>query len=434
MSLTIPAALRTARPPRRALAVPRALVRPGVYLLLALQAYRGLTRPLDAFSESYWLVNYSRGFIRRGMTGSLLDVLVGRPTPLWVKTAAFLVAAAALASIVVLVEMLLRRGTGAAMTLALLLVVSPFGIGYVAFQRRPDQLAVPLLVLLGLALVRGGRWARHAPAAIGMGFGFLVLMHEGVILEDLPWAVLLVVLVGHPDPRSESRDGAGPSAPVRLAPRYGAVARDLAGLLVPPLVALGAVSAFGTVSASTAVYLRAHAAFPPAGPTNGLTMFAFLPQSLHSAVAFVVHGAKRDHAAMLALGVFLIALHAWWITRWSGVRVVARLVERWGRAAASVVVGVVGGAAVLLFATGIDWIRWFAALGLGAMVTATFVLLGRTTGARTTGAPTTGDPTTEGRLRLPLLLALVAAYLVALAPLPTSDSLHGVGQLLLLHG
>ena len=398
--------------PRAWLAVPAIWLRPAVYGLFSFQVYRGVRQPLDAFSESYWLVNYSHGFIRRGLTGSVLDALVGRPTPFWVEGAALVLALLALAGLLILIEALLRRSTRSSLSLALLLAVSPMSVSFLASQRRPDEIGVVLLLLLGWLLNRNRRRSPAVCAGIGLAFGALVLVHEGVILEYLPFAVVLAVALG-------------PGAVTNRMEAKGLDRNDVAGiawLVGPSLLAVLMVVAFGRVSPATAELLRSHEAFRPSGPTNGFTMFDFLSQSLHGAVSFVLHGPKKAHAAMLLLGGVLLILHAVWLRLWGGLRPWRTVAIHSARLTAAALTTLVVAASAALFLTGIDWLRWFCALTLAGMITVAYLVLPK------------GDKPTSVEVRISPIMAVVGLYLVSIPPLPTSAAAQTCLRLLFTHG
>jgi len=381
--------------------LPVGIIRPLLYVIVGTQTYRGLRVPLDPFSQSYWLVNYGQGFIRRGLTGSLLDLLTGRPTFLQVRLASLVIAAVTLVAVVGLLEVLLRRGTARTLLAATLLASSPFVIPFLASQRRPDELGIGLLIGLGLGLLGAGRRrALVVSAGVGLAFGLLVLVHEGVVLEFVPPAAALAAFLTATGEPNRWR------TPVALT-------------VVPSFVSLLGVGFLGAVDAATAARLRAGESFAPRGAPHSLTMFDFLPQSLHGAASLSLHGQWRNHAAMVCLGVVLLGLQIYWVRRWVGVRWMTTLSSALGSLPALVLGALVGAGGVALFVTGIDWIRWFEALGAAWLVTVCFVVLQR--------------PGERARtLDVPGFLPVLGAYFVLLPLLPTAAAAAAIGRLILL--
>ena len=162
---------------------------------MAFQIIQGLSDPILAgnrrFTESYYLVTYEHGFIRRGLLGE--GCTCARTAhQIRGRRAADVVVAMTVGAVVLVIELLIRRGTSSSCAMALLLAASPFTIDFFIVDRRPDLLALVLLVALGLVLSRAGRALVPGIIAVGIGFGAMVLVHEDVILIEVPWAMVLV--------------------------------------------------------------------------------------------------------------------------------------------------------------------------------------------------------------------------------------------------
>lgn len=69
-----------------------------------------------------------------------------------------------------------------------------------------------------------------------------------------------------------------------------------------------------------------------------------------------------------------------------------------------------GAATVVLFAIGVDWLRWFAALGCMLLIVSSFALLAR--------EGTDENTPRSDHITLPRSPLVVALYLAAIAPLP----------------
>ena len=83
------------------------------YSLAALQIAQGLSHPANDFVKSYWLIDYHEGFLRRGLAGQALDVVVGEPTRTATVLAGYVVAAISIIPVLVVLELLIRRRTQA---------------------------------------------------------------------------------------------------------------------------------------------------------------------------------------------------------------------------------------------------------------------------------------------------------------------------------
>lgn len=364
-------------------------VRAFVAALVAAQTVQAGRFATDGFAKSYWLVDYAHGFVRRGLAGAALSALVGRQTNDEVVAAAWAVALLAFAALLMVLVQLLRSPTPALATLAIIFAASPFGLDYVLFQRRPDELAIPLLVGLGFALTRLERRLVPICACIGVLFAALVFVHEAVVLVATPAAVLMVVVV----------------LGIRGTDR-AKIIRVLLFLGTPVVVAVVAVTVVGPASAATVAALRADGHGVPLGP---ITVFDYLGDSVRTSFDLVRGFPVRVLLTSFALGTALTGVQVWCITRWVGARAVMRstTVTRDLFIAALCFSG--AGAAVL-FAIGVDWVRWFAALGSALLIVTSFAVV----------AHQTGDdrPPTVDHVRVPWSVVAVAVYLTAMAPLP----------------
>jgi len=366
-----------------------------VYSLLAFQLAQAawFRTSLFPFIRSYWVISYDHGFVRRGLTGSALELLAGPPTAATIEIAACVVAALAVATLVVLIELLIRRRSSATAGIAVLLACSPFTAEYLAFQRRPDVLAVPVLVGFGIALVRAPHRRRACCVVAGLAFGVLALAHEAVVLQTVPWALLLAVVLA-----SAHRTDLGRDAREEV--------RDLVWLLLPPAAVFLVVARYGLPGHGRVAEIRADAGrfhWP-----RGTTMLDVLGDSIRDSFARVV---AVPHDALLAtvlFGALLVAVHALWLSKSAHVSVVrtalgARPHLLGGGSVAAVAVG-----GVVLFATGIDWMRWIAGSALMWLLVSAIVSLAHDDPLRTES---------ESGVVLSRWVVPVAIYLALLFPL-----------------
>ncbi len=382
-------------------------VRGFVGLLVLVQVLQGLFDRIPAgnvqFTESYYLVTYHHGFIRRGLLGEGLRLVFGVPTRVEVDVAADIVVALAVGAVLVTAELLIRRGTASSYAMAILMVATPFTIDFFIVDRRPDLLAPVVLVALGIALLRGRRSPMPWLAVFGLGFGAMVLVHEDVVLVQVPWAVVLVTVT------TLGGDGVA-------ANRQG-LARTLAGrlglLVAPSVMATAALLAYGLptterVGALASDVSRFHFV--------GNTVFTYLPDSIGTAIGQVGAIPDSAKARTLVLGLVLVALQVAWIARWVRPRLWTPFGRPKRRALGIGLAGLLLATTALLFATGFDWVRWFADCGASWLIVQAFaVLLADPVGAGGHAAPP--RPDTAGRVRLSPWLPALAVYLTVVPPL-----------------
>ncbi len=402
-------------------------VRGFVALLVVLQVLQGAFDRVPAgnvqFTESYYLVTYHHGFIRRGLLGEVLRLLFGVPTRGEVDVTADLVVALAVGAVLVTAELLIRRGTASSYAMAILVVATPFSIDFFIVDRRPDLLALVVLVALGIVLVQVGRNLLPCLVAFGLGFGAMVLVHEDVVLVQIPWAVVLVT-VATLGAEGVVVGGERPGLARILAARLGV-------LVVPSALAVAALLAFGLPSAGRVRALESDVA---GYHFVGNTVFSYLPDSIATAMGQV--GAIPDSAMVrtLALGLVLVALQLAWIARWVRPGLGSPFARRGNRAMGVALAVLVLGAAALLFATGFDWLRWFADCGASWLIVQAFATLladpgpgGRVgTPTDTTGQVPQPPQDMPGPVDLSHWLPVLAVYLAAVPPL---DDLFITSQL-----
>jgi hypothetical protein len=391
-----------ARPDRR-LALERG-VRLALALGVAVQVLQRLVftgTQLSEYGRSLWYVSYEHGFVRRGLAGQVLRMVLGHsPSLRAVDAVQNALATVMLVACVALVVLLCRRRTVVAYGAAMLLVAAPFVFDSVGGQRRPD--------LVGFLLIAGvGIWVGCGPlrpialaALAGGGLAITTLVSEVSPLIAGPWLVLTLVAVA----RSTG-----------CTRRTTAAVMALAAL--PSVAAIGALGAFGQVSPTTVAALEHEA--PDIIRGHG-SVFVYLGDTFGGSVARVVEGPTRV-ALSIVVGALLVALVAWcgraalpyaratfaWILPSPGLR------RAWWAGTF--------GAAALLFALGLDSLRWISSVGFAALlaVAAIVLLTGRSPerppGSREWHRPVGSYPTVSWGS---LLTVIVAVYLLLLPPLP----------------
>lgn len=379
-----------------------------VLLLLvwvAVLMYVATTIVPDGYWYSYFSVDYTQGFIRRGLAGEILGLFpedqyfVGLAVLRWVPTLLFTLGLAAVAWSITVRAGRSERGW----LLALLIPVLPFGFAFGLFSARTDLLGAAALALFAIAVATvTSRSATLIVCAIyGVATAVLTLIHEAtVFLFGLGAIAALTVLA-----RGLSTGAFRVCAAVALG---------------PGIVTALAVTVFGGRGKSAALcQVVPHGGMnhPMAGnptPEQLLRGFyyevdyhewmcrAILPlfdQSFGDALGFVISIGVVALLGSTIYGIVLLAVSMYAIGEVSGVPV-SRFRDALSTQRAAIVVGLV--LILPVFLSGVDWIRWWViiAFDLGIVYT---VFAG--------GRPEISQPSTRGSVRVLTVLAIVLALI-----------------------
>lgn len=357
----------------------------------------------DLYWYSYFAVDYSLGFIRRGLAGELLGLFgperyfAGLQVLRWVPTVVFVAGLAAVAWTVG------PRRSERRLLLALLIPVLPFGLAFGIFSARTDLLAATALAVFACVVSRlsGTRAVLIASAVYGAITAVLTLIHEATpFLFGLGTIAVLAVLARGIPTRS-----------FRFAVALAVGPALLTGLIV---AALGKRGMSGQLCQ---LVPHGPANHPLAGrPTLSQLLSGFrydidyhdwicraiLPlfdQSVGDGLRFVGSIGIPALAASTVYGIGVLAVTLLAISHVSGVPL-GRFWALLGRHRLELTFG-----AVLLlpiFATGVDWIRWWviAAFDLGIV----FLLFA-------SGQPEPDRPVTRRTLRIFAVFAVLLALL-----------------------
>ena len=366
--------LTAGAPPRSAIARSFALgpvaIRLLVLSLLGWQVAQSSAVETSGFIQSYWFVNYSHGFVRRGLGGELFGDHV--------RLAVIASALVPLAALVTSLELLVRRMTAPAVSMAVLLACSPFVVDELVLHRRPDQFGLAVLIAVGIACVYARRTLAPILAALGVTLAALVFIHEGALLFFGIFAVPMIFATVDRTLSERAR---------------------LSALVVGPAIAAAlAVLTLGAVDAGTTVALANDSGMP------GVTVFPFLDDSPLDSVHYLADQGLAAHLTQLTIGGVLVASQVLWIRQWVGTEWLDRFVSLPAiyRAGLAALVAV---PVVFTFATGVDWMRWFSVFGTSALVAVSFAILARR------DAP-------QPRVRISLVQIVAAFYLASLSPVP----------------
>lgn len=319
----------------------------------------------DGYFYSYFSVDYSRGFVRRGLAGEILnlfsrdDYFGALRVMRWIPTVAFGLGLAAL------IWSVLARGgrSERKLQLALLIPVLPFGFAFGLFSARTDLLGAAALAAFAISLtsVTTGRGTVILSAVYGAALAVLTLMHEATpFLFGLGAIAALTVLA-----RGLSTSAFG----------WCSVLASLPGLATALAVAVfGERGISGALCQSVPHGPMNH---PLAGkPTVSQILHGFryevdyhdwmcraiLPlfdQSFGDALRFVRSIGPLALSGSTLYGIGLLAVSMCLIAQASGVPL-RRFRDVLLTRKAAVVLGLV--LFLPVFLTGVDWIRWWATI------------------------------------------------------------------------
>ncbi|WP_052960284.1 hypothetical protein [Mycobacterium sp. EPa45] len=316
----------------------------------------------DGYWYSYFAIDYSVGFIRRGLAGELLGLFGaahyfgGLAVLRWIPTVAFVLALAAVAwSIAVKSGRSQRRRL-----LALLIPVLPFGFAFGLFSARTDLLGGAALAAFAVVLTRVAttRATVIASAVYGLALAVLTLIHEATpFLFGLGVLVALTVLARGLDAKAFWASvvlALGPSVSIALAlaafGRHG-VSPQLCQLVQhgPMNHPLAGKPTIGQLLSGFHYYVDYHDWF----------CRAFLPMfdmTFTDGLRFVGSIGVVALAGSTVYGLVVLAVSVLAIAHVSGVPVRRYTALLRGRPLA-VLVGFV--MILPVFLTGVDWIRWW---------------------------------------------------------------------------
>ncbi|MFW3112686.1 hypothetical protein MHAE_02845 [Mycobacterium haemophilum DSM 44634] len=152
----------------------------------------------DLYWFSYYSVDYTLGFVRRGLAGEMLDLFpaghyfTGLHTLRWLSSTFFI---GGLVAVAVRFGRSERR-----LMLALLIAVLPFGFAFAVLSAHPDLFAGAALAgfAVTLASVKGDRSILFASATYGVTIAVLTLAHEAIpSLFSLGAVLAIATLAAH---------------------------------------------------------------------------------------------------------------------------------------------------------------------------------------------------------------------------------------------
>jgi len=155
--------------------------------------------PMDVYWMSYYAVDYTFGFVRRGLAGELVGLVPGHYFAAalglrWLSTAIYVCGLALLMGVVLVG----RRRSERRLMVALLIPLLPFGIPFAAYSARPDLFGAAALAVFAVALAfsRSRAFALAWCTAYGLVIAALTLVHEAIGLQFAMGAVLAIIVLG----------------------------------------------------------------------------------------------------------------------------------------------------------------------------------------------------------------------------------------------
>jgi hypothetical protein len=156
--------------------------------------------PIDAYWMSYYAVDYTFGFVRRGLAGELVGLVPGHYFGAalglrWLSTVIYLCTLGLLAGVVLFG----RRRSERRLMVAMLIPLLPFGIPFAAYSARPDLFGAAALAVFAVALPLTRSRAVALAWCLGHGsvIAVLTLVHEAIGLQFALGAVLAIVVLGN---------------------------------------------------------------------------------------------------------------------------------------------------------------------------------------------------------------------------------------------
>lgn len=326
----------------------------------------------DLYWYSYYAVDYTIGFLRRGLAGEILSWLPGENQFVeqrigrWVSSGMFIAALACLAWWVAF-----RSGRSERrVQLAFLVAVLPFGFAFGLLQAGSTLFGGALLVLYAIAVAaaESERSVVVASAVFGLATIVTTLIHEAIpLLFGLGVIATLVVLANRLRPKAFWTSlglALGPGMVTALA--VAAVGKRGVSAELCALIPNGMVNNPLAGNPTTGELLRGYKFYVDYQDWACRNITPFYDRDLIDAVHYVGRLGPDGMAVntVFGLGVFAITILAiGWVSGVPFTRMRTLLERRWPVVAVGILM------IVPVFLTGVDWVRWWVviALDIGAV-------------------------------------------------------------------
>jgi hypothetical protein len=373
--------------------------------------------PIDVYWMSYYAVDYTFGFVRRGLAGELVGLVPGHYFAAalglrWLSTAIYLCALGVVAGVMLFD----RHRSERRLMVAMLIPLLPFGIPFAAYSARPDLFGAAALAVFAVALpfTRSRAVALAWCTGYGLVIAVLTLVHEAIGLQFALGAVLAIVVLGNTLGGARRRGVLLAVAPgVVTALVVAAFGRhDIAPQLCSAVPHHTMPNPLATITSLPTLAQYVFGAQPSQTDYHDWVCRNVMPiydYGVVDAMRIVANIGAVGLAVSLVFGVAAFAATIYGISGVSGVSL-STFVDQLRGSMAWVAAGLL--LIVPVFLTGFDWTRWLIIVSFDvAIVFAVFA-------AR---RPEIDRPPTSNQLRLFLFLVLV----FALIPLGTVPGFGG---------
>lgn len=313
---------------------------------------------------SYYAANYDAGFVRRGLAGELIQVFPAHDYFIVARSLMALSVALYLAALLVLIRQVLNSGQRSErrVVVSLLIPVLPCAASFALMGPRPEFVAAGAFLLFIVALTRitDRRFIVLSSACYGLFIALMAFAHEAIAIEFVLGAVLSIEVLAHLDRE--------------------VIRRWCIGLAtVPGLIALGVIAVFGRKDLAPQICNSiphktmqntfkvppgklmdyAEGRFQSVADYHNWVCRHIVP-TFNQSVTQAMHTVWRHGLPLLAggfiHGMLVCVLTIWLLVYFTGVPVREFLQNiRGGLLAPGIALALM----IPIFATGLDWIRWW---------------------------------------------------------------------------
>lgn len=321
---------------------------------------------------SYYAANYDAGFVRRGLAGELIQVFPPRDYFIVARSLMTLSVALYLAALLVLIRQVLNSGRRSErrVVVSLLIPVLPCAASFALMGPRPEFVAAGAFLLFIVALTRitNVRLIIVSSACYGLFIALMAFAHEAIAIEFILGAVLSIEVLSHLDREATRRWCIGLATVPGLA-ALGAITafgrRDLAPQICKSLPHRTMQDTFKVPPDKLMDYAQGH--FQSVEDYHNWVCRHIVP-TFNEGVTQAMHTVWNLGLPLLAggfiHGMLVCVLTIWLLTYFTGVplREFLRSI-RGGLLAPGLALAMM----IPVFATGVDWIRWWAIITINVV-------------------------------------------------------------------
>lgn len=314
---------------------------------------------------SYYAANYDSGFVRRGLAGELIELFPTQDYFLGARSLMALSVGLYLAALLVLIRQVLNGGARSErrVVVSLLIPVLPCAASFALMGPRPEFVAGAAFLVFIVVLTRSTtvRSVVISSLCYGLFIAVMAFAHEAIAIEFVLGAVLAIAVLAHVDNATTRRLCLGLAT-------------------VPGLIALGVISVFGRKDLAPQIcasiphkvmqdtfkvppdklmdYAQGH--FESVADYHDWVCRHIVP-TFNDSVSVAMHTVWNLGLPLLAggfiHGMLVCLLTIWLVAYFTGVPVREFLRNiRGGLVIPAIALAMM----IPIFATGVDWIRWWA--------------------------------------------------------------------------